>query len=60
VEVAKTEQDGSNLLIFLIEFFFVEGENSSLHVGFETRWRLVGKFDGSLKKTDWDTCDGIR
>jgi hypothetical protein len=60
VEIAKSEQDSSNLLFLLIEFFLVEGRHGSLHVGLESRWRLVGQLNGSLKKTNGDGLDGIR
>jgi hypothetical protein len=49
VEVAKAEENGLDLWIFILNLFLVEEYKGSLEILFQTlRW-LIGKLNGSLQ-----------
>mmetsp|Transcript_108033 Transcript_108033/g.150713 ORF Transcript_108033/g.150713 Transcript_108033/m.150713 type:complete len:241 (+) Transcript_108033:1417-2139(+) len=54
MEEAKTEQNGSNLDVLIIDIFLREVGPSSLHVGSQTGGGLIGKLDASLQNTVGD------
>jgi len=60
VEVSETEEHSSNLGLLLVEFLSLVGHESSVHVGLESSWGLVGQLDGLLKEINWNSNTGIR
>ena len=60
MEVAETEENCLDLDIVVFELIFREESESSLHVLFESLWRLVSELNASLKKTNWDVLTWIR
>jgi hypothetical protein len=60
VEVAKSEQDGFDFGLLLVNFLFGEEGEGTFHVGFESLWWLVSQLNASLEKTNWNGLRWIR
>jgi len=60
MEVSETEEHSSNLSLLLVEFLSLVGHESSVHVGLESSWGLVGQLDGLLEEINRDGVTGIR
>jgi len=59
MEVAESEENSLNLVLFLVELVRLEGKAGSLHVLLKSLRRFVGKLNRSLKQTNGDVLTSI-
>lgn len=59
MEIAKPEDNRLDLWIFVLDFFFLEEGEGSLHVVFKTLRGLVGQFDRLFKEPNWNFFAGV-